>query len=422
MVRCRTSPGFAPQARRRRTAMVVAAALAALVGSLLTGVAGAAPASADGPGAGAPWVVSLGDSYVSGEAGRWAGSTNLAAAAPTRSARRRTTTTPPAPPSRSTGATAAGAAEGAIGGGVRSLNLACSGAKTSTYTTLTGHFKPGLDFADDGPDRQGQAAMLRDVRRARHDVQMVAGLDRRQRLRLRDGVQQSRRRTSSPRRVLHELLQRRPLGQGELHRRQRRGGAGPDRHGVRTSGTAMRNAGYADTAWTMLVQNYPSPIPPGAGFRYSQSGYTRQSTGGCGFWNADADWANRTALPTINTDRHRAVGRIRHHQRQDARPVLGASTAAGCARSTVGLYEEKGLTSWTQPGAVDRTEWVNQIRTVSTASAARTTSRSRCTRTTGRSWRPARCVRQAWNAGTPRGGTCAIAGHRPGRRASPGWC
>ena len=38
--------------------------------------------------------------------------------------------------------------------------------------------------------------------------------------------------------------------------------------------TAMRNAGYADTAWTMLVQNYPSPLPNGSGFRYSESGYT----------------------------------------------------------------------------------------------------------------------------------------------------
>ena len=34
--------------------------------------------------------------------------------------------------------------------------------------------------------------------------------------------------------------------------------------------------------------------------------------------------------------------------------------------NTVGLYEEKGLTSWLQSGAVDQTEWVNQIRTVST--------------------------------------------------------
>src|SRR5689334_21283765 len=34
------------------------------------------PAAADGPGAGSPWVVSLGDSAISGEAGRWAGNTN----------------------------------------------------------------------------------------------------------------------------------------------------------------------------------------------------------------------------------------------------------------------------------------------------------------------------------------------------------
>ena len=65
--------------------------------------------------------------------------------------------------------------------------------------------------------------------------------------------------------------------------------------------TAMRNAGYADSSWTLLVQNYPSPIPNASGFRYSQSGFTRQSTGGCGFWDADANWANATALPTINS-------------------------------------------------------------------------------------------------------------------------
>jgi hypothetical protein len=35
---------------------------------------GAGPAQADGPGVGTPWVVTVGDSYISGEAGRWAGS------------------------------------------------------------------------------------------------------------------------------------------------------------------------------------------------------------------------------------------------------------------------------------------------------------------------------------------------------------
>src|SRR3954466_2726150 len=36
----------------------------------------ATPAAADGPGVGAPWIVSVGDSAISGEAGRWAGNTN----------------------------------------------------------------------------------------------------------------------------------------------------------------------------------------------------------------------------------------------------------------------------------------------------------------------------------------------------------
>src|SRR5262245_16754599 len=51
----------------------VFAVLAAAVGVL---VASASPAAADGPGVGAPWVISLGDSAISGEAGRWAGNTN----------------------------------------------------------------------------------------------------------------------------------------------------------------------------------------------------------------------------------------------------------------------------------------------------------------------------------------------------------
>src|SRR5918994_4347998 len=36
----------------------------------------AAPVAADGPGVGTPAVVTLGDSAISGEAGRWAGNTN----------------------------------------------------------------------------------------------------------------------------------------------------------------------------------------------------------------------------------------------------------------------------------------------------------------------------------------------------------
>ena len=34
--------------------------------------------------------------------------------------------------------------------------------------------------------------------------------------------------------------------------------------------------------------------------------------------------------------------------------------------NTVGLLEEKGVSHWTSAGAVDKTEWVSQVRTVTT--------------------------------------------------------
>ena len=172
----------------------------------------------------------------------------------------------------------------------------------------------------------------------------------------------------------------------------------------------MRNAGYSDTSWTVVVQTYPSPIPRSSGFRYSQSGYTRQSTGGCGFWNNDADWANDYALPTINTA---VKGAVTDSGLPNTKILDLASAFNGrrLCENTVGLYEERGIASWTSPGAVDQTEWINQIRTVSTCCSnspyyiqeslhpnywAQLATRS--------------CVRQAYNAGVPRGGTCRISG------------
>jgi hypothetical protein len=50
-------------------------------------------------------------------------------------------------------------------------------------------------------------------------------------------------------------------------------------------------------------------------------------------------------------------------------PVLDArNTLAGhrLCENTVGLLEERGVANWTVPGAADQTEWVSQIRTVTT--------------------------------------------------------
>jgi hypothetical protein len=406
MARCRVSPQRAAR-RRPSRAVLVATALVSVLGSLLVGVTGAASASADGPGAGAPWVVSIGDSYVSGEAGRWAGSTNLGS-------RRADALGPTAYFDDATGTAEqmhgchrSRSQEGAIGGAVHSVSFACSGAKTSTYRTITGQFKPGVDFADDGPDRQGQAAMLRGFART-HDVRMVLvgiggndfGFATVIASCVGDFLASS---VLHPNYCADDPWVRASFTAAHVAAvRARVSGA------LQNVRTAMRQAGYADSSWTMVVQNYASPIPPAAGFRYGQSKLARQAIGGCGFWNRDADWANRTALATINATVRAAVlaSGVTGVKQLDLSASLNGRRL--CEKG-VGLYEEEGLRSWTAPGAVDRTEWVNQIRTVTTAVGSYQLQES----LHPNYWAQLAlrsCVRQVWNAGAPRGGSCAVAG------------
>ncbi|MCB0909098.1 MAG: hypothetical protein KDB63_18485, partial [Nocardioidaceae bacterium] len=71
--------------------------------------------------------------------------------------------------------------------------------------------------------------------------------------------------------------------------------------------------------------------------------------------------------------------------------------------------EEKGLSSWTQATAVDKTEWINQIRTVSTIGSSYYLQES----LHPNYWAQMAlrsCVRQVWNGGLPRSGTCTVSG------------
>src|SRR3954471_5809523 len=123
---------------RRALTRLTALAVLAVPLSLVTFTS---PAHADGPGSGTPWVVSVGDSYISGEAGRWAGNSNngegyidaLGSTAYYDTASNSAETIPRCHRSK--------AAEAYIGGGINGLNLACSGAKTSTFTDSSGNFK-----------------------------------------------------------------------------------------------------------------------------------------------------------------------------------------------------------------------------------------------------------------------------------------
>src|SRR5215208_7797502 len=88
-----------------------------------------APAWADGPGVGTPAIVALGDSAISGEAGRWAGNTNSSSSRV--DALGSTAYWDAANGEAIRGCHRSKAAEVHIGT-FPSANLACSGARTST--------------------------------------------------------------------------------------------------------------------------------------------------------------------------------------------------------------------------------------------------------------------------------------------------
>jgi hypothetical protein len=366
------------------------------------------PAAADGPGVGTPAVVSIGDSAISGEAGRWAGNTNgspsnVDALGPTAYYDN----------AAGTGEAIHGchrskASEIGIGGGVTSANLACSGARTYTQAFSSGSdFKPGLDFYDDGAGHVGQAKALQ-LYAATHNVKMVVVLIGANDYGFADIVQQC---------VLDWLTSPswwKNFCNDDSSMTSKFTASNVATITTRVKNaflnlrTAMTNAGYAGVPWTLMAQTYSSPLPRGSGIRYSESGFTRQSVGGCGTWNADANWANDTVVNTLNGTVRNAANAATSAGMTNIKLFDAQSALVGhrLCENTDGLLEEQGLASWRSPGAADRSEWVSQIRTTTTLFGPYQLQEDAHPSYWGQ-LALRNCVRQAYNAGAPRAGTCS---------------
>ena len=388
---------LAARASARRLPLSVAVVLAAC--ALLSAVL-AVPARADGPGVGAPWVVSVGDSYISGEAGRWAGNTN-----DSYSRTDALGSTAYYDNASNTGELISGchrskSAEVFIGGGVNGLTLACSGAKTATATG--GDFKPGLDFYN-GSAGQGQALQLKNFATT-HNVKLIplsiGGND----FNFASVVQTCvsdwllspswwKDYCNDDSSVTSNFTSANVTAKTTLIK-----------NAILNISSAMTQAGYSTSQYTILVQDYPSPLPNGSGFRYGESGYTRQNTGGCGFWNNDANWANGTALPTINNAVKNGAAQTGLSNIK-IMELQATFNGRRLCENTVGLLEERGIATWQSAGAVDNSEWIEQIRTVSTVFGPYYVQESLHPNNWGQK-ALRNCVRQAYNGGTPRGGTC----------------
>jgi hypothetical protein len=380
----------------------------------------------------APIVVSVGDSAISGEAGRWAGNTNgifastdaLGPFAYDDNATGTAETIPGCHRSKS--------AEVHIGGGVTSVNLACSGAKTTSYIEpSTGNFKPGLDFYNVPGIGKGQAQMLQEYAATHpHTIRAVAVL-----IGTNDYAWTN---------LAATCIKDWAFSQPELWAFGTGGYCINDpglqatysypntdgetrliRNGLANIHLAMSNAGYSDDQYKLIVQTYASEIPNGGGFRYPEN-LSRQSTGGCGIHDIDATWVNTAILPTINRTITTAAAQLATLAPSDGGgnnvAILDASNAlVGHRLCEKGVHtlEEAGISSWRDPRAVDQTEWVQRIRTpsinpvIDSLIPPITPPYDYQENAHPNYWAQLalrNCFRQAYNNGAPHGGMCTFSG------------
>ncbi len=248
-------------------------------------------------------IVSMGDSYISGEGGRWAGNGDATGSGSSLGTDRAATDCSEDVAGaeacrydltkvygdtsyqggngcdRSDTAEIKGADLYGVPPGNR-FNIACSGAETK-------HVR-GEGFKGEAP----QVQQLRELAK-QQDVKVIAlsvggnDLDF-------SGI-------------LTRCARRFMLGQGACHdgedgplKSKLAGLQGSVEGTVDDIRAAMRDAGYEDGDYTLVIQSYPSPFPQPLGMRETGDTYDRYTKAGFPFYDEDAAWTNRTVTPAIS--------------------------------------------------------------------------------------------------------------------------
>lgn len=268
-----------PHPMRSRRPWQVAGGSVAVVAAALV-----APQAASGQGAERPVaVVSMGDSFISGEAGRWRGNANDAGKGDYSGTDRAWRDGDGADPRLVYGASAANGCHrsdtaeihSADIPGAKSVNLACSGAQTANL--LPG----GEPFKGERPQLE-RLATVAEKNRVRMVVVSIGGND----LNISGIIEQcgqdymlsvpgwTRKCADTQKQQVAAAME--PMEQGVLAVLGR-------------ARKVMRQAGYADADYRLVLQGYANPLPPSADYRYAET-YDRYSQGGCPFWDSDTDW------------------------------------------------------------------------------------------------------------------------------------
>jgi ABC-type phosphate transport system substrate-binding protein len=378
----------------------------------------------DGPGVGPYRVVSVGNSYISGEAGRWAGNSNRSEGIIDALGRTAYFDNPAHNAEliplchRSASAdiyiNMNAATNQPIPGEPQGVNLACSGAKTVSFKEGD-IMKPGLDNGIVGV--VGQAKLLEEYAKT-HNVKMVVISIGGNNLHFADIVEQCVQdfNLSS---VFHNFIcSTEPKALAYVNAANVAMVTAEITTAVENVMNAMTAAGYENNVaakkYTIVMQNYESTVPEGPGFRYGEVLGGRQTIGGCGFWNVDANWANTAAIAAVNNAMHNGAAAANPANKPKVR-FLDLKTAFNGRRlceNGVGLLEEGGLNRWNVAGAVDATEWVNMIRVLKSIPYLRAAYFRNMLAQEDlhpNYWGQLalrNCLRRAYNRGNPIGGVC----------------
>jgi GDSL-like lipase/acylhydrolase family protein len=240
-------------------------------------------------------IIALGDSFISGEGGRWEG--NSLDDKGTRSGSDRAALCADSKctydPSRVYGDSAADGCDRSDVAEIKTaeakvdqrLNVACSGAETVNIWRSSNGGKP---FKGERPQAEQLGKIGNTV-----DVELVAlsigGNDLRFADTLQDCIQNFLF-GSGPCNVAEEkqLRQRLPDAMKGLAK------------AIDEIQAVLRADGFPRSKYELVVQSNPSPLPTGGSFRYPDTDYSRFNQGGCPIYDADATWAQVTAVPLIS--------------------------------------------------------------------------------------------------------------------------
>jgi hypothetical protein len=236
-------------------------------------------------------IVSLGDSFISGEAGRWKG--NSAVSTTDRAGTDRAWTGTGYDPSLIYGATEANGCHRSDVAEVQSTtvsvqtkaNLACSGAVTANI----------FRSSNGGQGQNGEAAQgdklryVAAVDNVKVVVLSIGGNDLGFADIIRACAQAYATRTGPCN----------PSQQQAVNARRSAAFNGVAK-AIREVRAVMAAAGYRSSDWRFIVQSYGSPVPRASEARYAELDPQRGGNGGCPFYDADLNWARNSLVNQIS--------------------------------------------------------------------------------------------------------------------------